>query len=50
MSTVILIEIIQAYYKPIKENKDRQLINMFSFDNGEDLETSIIRTLINGLF
>lgn len=44
----ILLEIIQAYYKPIKENSNCQLINMFNFEKGEDLETTIIRSLING--
>jgi hypothetical protein len=44
----MLLEIIKAYYKPIKENSNCQLINMFNFEKGEDLETAIIRTLING--
>jgi len=44
----MLLEIIKAYYKPIKENSNCQLINMFNFEKEEDLETAIIRTLING--
>lgn len=28
-------------------NRDIQLINVFNFDKGEDLETTIIRTLLN---
>ncbi len=44
----IFLNIIQAYHKQIKESKNCQLINMFHFDKGEDLETSLIRTLFNG--
>ena len=46
----ILLYVIQAYYKPIKENADCRLINMFNFDKGEDLETTLIRTLISGKY
>ena len=44
----LFVDIIQAYYKPMKQNPDCRLISMFNFDDGEDLETTIIRTLING--
>ena len=47
-SIEMLLEIIKASYKPIRENSNCQLINMFNFEKGEDLETTIIRTLING--
>ena len=46
----IISSIIQAYHKNMKENKNCQLINMFRFDQGEDLETSLIRTLFNGIY
>jgi hypothetical protein len=41
------LEIIQEYYKTQKENSTCSLINMFKFDQEKDLETSIIRCLIN---
>ena len=41
------LEILQEYYKTQKENSTCSLINMFNFENEKDLETSIIRCLIN---
>ena len=46
----IFLNIIQAYHKQMKESKNCQLINTFHFDKGEDLETSLIRTLFNGTY
>ena len=41
-------KIIQLYYAAYM--KDIQLINVFDFDKGEDLETTIIRALLNCLY
>lgn len=37
--------ILKIYLK--SNSRDIQLINVFNFDKGEDLETTIIRTLLN---